>query len=146
MDNVMRFESIELIEIPVELGDKKYVLREATGAVACKYRDALLSNTQMGSDGKASIKINNETEVLLVSLSIFETDGRPVSIATVKGWPSRIVKALYTKVKEISELDEKEAPKEEKKADESDSLGNELTEEKTPPAQPKNGLRDITDG
>lgn len=112
----LSFDSLELIEQPVRIEGKLYKLREASGAAACKYRDALLSQTELGADGKAGkIKVNTETEPLLVSLCLFDPEGNPVPLATVMGWPSRVIKQLYNRAKEISELDEKEKKAEEGK-------------------------------
>ena len=42
----------------------------------------------------------------MVSLCIFDSTNQLVPIETVKGWPARLVKRLFSQVKEISELSE----------------------------------------
>jgi hypothetical protein len=45
-------------------------------------------------------------EPLLVSLCLFRENGAPVLLATVRSWPARVVKSLFEKAKEISDLGE----------------------------------------
>jgi len=116
MTEPMRFETFELHTEPVYIGDTVYTLKEATIGVAAKYRNALLDCATLGPDGKPS-KFSGmaDVEPLLVSLCLFDVDGNEVPLATVNQWPSRIVKQLFNRVKEVSDLDE----------DEEDSSGNE---------------------
>lgn len=120
-------------EIPVTVGGKKYVLREATGDAACRYRNALLKSTKLGPEGKPShIDGMADVEPLLVSLCLYEkTDPeRLVALHLVRSWPSRIQKALFAKVKEISELDER---------DTAETLEKQLAETQRKLAELKNG-------
>lgn len=107
--NELQFDDLALIRLPVSIGSLKYVLREASGEVACEYRNAQLACTQIGENGKAvSIQGIADVELLLVSRCIFRLDGDrevPVSISEVATWPSRVVKILYEKAREISEMD-----------------------------------------
>lgn len=98
---------ISLIEIPYTIGGVQYVLREASGEAACSYRNAVFRATELGPDGKPS-KIGNmaDVEPLLVSLCLFNDQGRRLNSNELKKWPNRIVKTLFQKVKEISELEE----------------------------------------
>lgn len=101
------------VEIPVKIGGKNYILREADGAAAVQYRNAMLSCTQIGTDGKpSSVKGMAGTEPLLVSLCLLTNEPsetrRAVMIDEVKAWPYRIQKGLYDKAKEISELEEED--------------------------------------
>ena len=111
----IRFDSFALHEEPVFLGDKKFVLREASSGAATRYRNALLDCATMGPEGKPS-KLSGmaSVEPLLVSLCLFEEDGKPVPLAEIERWPSKIVKRLFNRVKDVSDLDEAE-----------DELGNE---------------------
>lgn len=119
--NELNFDDLALIEVPVSIGDKRYLLREASGNVACKYRNALLNCTVLGPEGKPqTVRNMADVEPLLVSLCLFQLleqpDGtvkeRPAQLADVRGWPNRIVKALFERAKEISELDEEEEEQE----------------------------------
>jgi hypothetical protein len=56
-----------------------------------------------------------DAEPLLVSLCLYEVnkDGKRlgnVSLPTVLGWPPRVVRALFDRAKQISDLGEKEEP------------------------------------
>lgn len=111
----LNFDDIALIEIPVKIGSKRYVLREATGDAACKYKNAQMACAKFNADGKpAGVGNMADTEPLLVSLCLFEVDdqGQPlktsVPLQTVRGWPARIQKALFEKVQAISQLEIKE--------------------------------------
>ena len=101
-------------EEPVEIGDKKYLLKEANGDASARYRNFLFSQTKLGPGGKPqSIGSMADAEPLLVSLCLWEPGEKEnqckrVDLALVKSWPSRVVKALYNKAKEMSDLDEEE--------------------------------------
>ena len=107
----MTFDEIDLIAIPVKIKGEDYVLREATAEAAGKYHDAIIKSTRMadgkitGSDGLGGV------EALLVSCCLYKKDGkeeRAVTLTEVKRWPTRVVKPLFERVKEISELDGKD--------------------------------------
>jgi hypothetical protein len=108
------FDTLAPIEVPVKIAGRNYVLREATGEAAGKYRAASLRGAEITHDdetGQRTIKRLEsaaDVEPLLVSLCLFDvTDGeRTVSIETVKAWPARVQRALFEKAKEISQLDE----------------------------------------
>lgn len=100
----------------INVGDREYLLREASSEAACKYRNFLLGNVQLGPTGKPE-KLGTvaDAEPLLVSLCLFEIVKRdPMSLkriplATVKAWPNRAVKNLFTRVQEMSDLAEEES-------------------------------------
>ena len=107
----MKFDEVELIAVPVRIGQEDLVLREATAEAAGKYHDAIIKSTRMadgkitGSDGLGGV------EPLLVSLCLFRKTGKEevaVPLAEVRRWPARVVKQLFERVKEISELDAKD--------------------------------------
>jgi len=109
--NEMAFDEIDLICVPVKIGGEQFVLREATADAAGKYHDAIIKSTRMadgkitGSDGLGGV------EPLLVSLCLFRKTGKEetaVSLTEVKRWPTRVVKPLFERIKEISELDAKD--------------------------------------
>ena len=111
MKDGYNFDSHETIEIPFLVKGKNYILREASGETAVVFRNAQIECTTMGPEGKPK-KFEGvaDVEPLLVSRCSWEqtTDGKekPVSIATVKSWPSRVQKKLFNDAKRISELDE----------------------------------------
>lgn len=111
--------NLDVIEIPVKIGPKDYVLVEASGGSVCKYKNAMLGTTSVGADGKPILSMSGmvDSEPLLVSLCLWElwtneANGdivrKPVHINTVKSWPDRIQSSLYKKAKEISNLQEDE--------------------------------------
>lgn len=115
-DEILDFTDLTPIEIIIPIGPKKYALREASGDAAIRYRNAMLSATKIGPEGKPSgFAGMADTEPLLVSLCLFGQDpnnsaiyNEPIQQSTVRGWPQRVQKALYKKVKDISDLNEVE--------------------------------------
>ena len=94
----------------VEIDGVTYVLREATGEEAAKYRNHQMRNARIvdGKDGQAmTLGDHGDGPALLVSLCLVDTLGKPVPLATVKSWPARIVAALAERAEEISDLGQK---------------------------------------
>lgn len=114
------FESLEPITFPVKLGAKEYTLIEASESAASRYKNAALKGTKVteNADGSkhASVDGVSETEVLLVSLCLFEkTEGggqKSVDLAFLKNLPHRIIRPLFEKAEEISGLKRKETKEE----------------------------------
>lgn len=105
------FGDLAPIEVPCTIGGKKYTLREASGDAACKYRNALLKATKLGTDGKpTSIDGMADAEPLLVSLCLFTAENTAVPVQVVRSWPQRIQKRLFDEAKRISQLDERDTP------------------------------------
>lgn len=133
---------------------KEYVLREASADAACKYRNAIIRGAKF-SDGKISGADGlADAEPLLVSLCLFEkTDkgDRAVPINVVRGWPNRVQKPLFDRIKEISELVEEDDEKDlykrrddiQKRIDELEKAKRENT---TQEDQLKNGQEAMTVG
>jgi len=110
---------LSLIEIPVTIGERAYILREASGDAACKYRNALLSCTDLDPNTGKPVRITGmaNVEPLLVSLCLFYEDtGASVPLGVIKSWPSRILKSLFEKTKDISDLGEETDEEELEKA------------------------------
>lgn len=112
---------LSCVEVPVHLGKTVYNLREASGGVATKYRNATMRGMRVEDQKVVGMDNIADAEPLLVSLCLCKTDdkgatlfdrnGNPITVtlAFVQALPSRIQKALYAKVREISPgLDEKE--------------------------------------
>lgn len=108
------FDDLAAVEIPVSIPNKDgvkedYILQEASGDAACKYRNAMLACTQLGPEGKPSqIRGMADIEPLLVSLCLFTSERKPVQLGIIRSWPNRVQKKLFDKIKEISDLDESE--------------------------------------
>lgn len=102
------------VEVPVTIGGKAYVLREASEAAACTWKNTAISKARV-RDGKVESLGNlADQQPLLVSLCLFESGEpgkeKPVSLQTVKSWPSRVVSALFDRAKAMSKLGEDETP------------------------------------
>lgn len=111
-DFVFDEEELKLKEIPVTLGKDKYTLREATEDAACAWRNATMSKMEM-TDGKVSgMGGVADVEPLLVSMCLFNSEGKNVGEPFVRALPSRIVKPLFEWIQEVSGLKEKDAGKE----------------------------------
>ena len=98
------FEQLTPIEVPVQLAGDSYLLREASGEAAAKFNNARTACYDYMAGKLSKIHDTGDLEPLLVALCIFTHDGKPVPESTVRGWPARIVTALFEKAKEISGL------------------------------------------
>ncbi len=116
--NEMNFDDITPVEIPVSIAGEKYVLCEATGEAGRQFNNARTRGIKFGVEGKPnSIEGVANVEPLLVSLCLFKilAEGmrKPVSVSVISAWPYRVMKRLFDKAKEISDLEEKEEDLEE---------------------------------
>lgn len=107
MNTEFDFDNLVSAEIPVKVAGSSYTLKEASGKAAGTYRNACMAAITIGPTGKATAMKNlADVEPLLVSLCLFDENGRNVPLSTITAWPARIQKALFNKAKEISELEE----------------------------------------
>jgi len=107
------FEDLTPIELPVKIAGKEYLLREASGEDARIYNNARMRGVQMEGDKILSLPEDSAgIPSLLVSRCLWETkDGKPtarVAIQKVRGWPERVIKPLFEKAKDISELQDED--------------------------------------
>lgn len=106
-EEVMIFDDITPTEIPVKIGDQQYTLKEATGEIQVKYQNAASACTRLDSRGKfRGVEGIGDLEPLLVSLCLFNGDGKNVPIETIKGWRGSIQKKLFDKAKQISGMED----------------------------------------
>jgi hypothetical protein len=111
MTDAMVFESLELIEVPVTIGEDRYVMREASEEVATAYQIAMMRGMQV-VDGKVRGNLGGlaDAQSLLLSRCILRYGGddkpHPVDRNVIRQWPSRIVKQLFERLTKISEIDE----------------------------------------
>lgn len=109
----MVFDSLELTRVPVKIAGAAYVLQEATAGAARDYRNAQMKTFKI-SDGKMTgMEGTADLDLILVSLCLFKemsTPGayQPVPLVQVQEWPDKVIKALSTKAKEISDLDDQD--------------------------------------
>lgn len=120
----MVWEDLAPCEIPVRIGQKHYVLREASADAAAKFRSAASRAARFNEEGKLThVEGLGETELVLVANCLaFPDDANPktakvnrdgvpflVGINHIRTWKEAIVKQLFDKAKEISPaLEEKE--------------------------------------
>ena len=126
MSEELKF-SLERQEILVSIeggGEvKTYTRKEADGNAAIQYRNRIMEAIRPSAEGQpTAYKGFAEVEPMLVSLCLFNGDGQTVPLSTIKSWPSRIQKALFNKIKAISDLDES-GESETVKNEQSDTMG-----------------------
>lgn len=126
------YATIARIEIPVTIGKERYILTEADGDAATRYRSASIRGVEMviGEDGSRTSRHLDqiaEVEPVLISRCLYIADpsntdefilrldktGNPdnsylVPITVIKRLPSKMQKMLFERTKEISELSEVE--------------------------------------
>lgn len=114
----MHFETADLVEVEVTIGDEKFVLREIDEAGYVKYRNAQMAATRIETEG-GKIKVTGfanmaDTEPLLVSLCLFKQDPSDpdslieVPVKRVNDMKPSIVSALFKRAKLISNIDQEE--------------------------------------
>jgi hypothetical protein len=109
------FDDLTPIEVPVTLAGKKYRLREASGATAIKWRNAMTKGLKM-VDGKLSgIEGVGDLDLLLLTLCLFEvkddgTLGAAISNQAAGSIKYSVFKKLVAEAKRISDLEEGESP------------------------------------
>lgn len=93
-------------EVPVQIGGVPYTLRECSGDAEIKYQNARFRARKTDVEGN-TIGFDNlaDTEALLVSLCLFDKDGKNPKADEVRSWPSRIMTDLFNRVTIMSELD-----------------------------------------
>jgi hypothetical protein len=109
----LNFDDITPQSIPVRIGGKSYVLKEATGEAACRYKNEIMRCGRLGADGKPNQVIGlADTEAFLVSLCLFEVDGegkeKHVPVSLIKSWKSSVLDKLYKTCREMSGMDNDE--------------------------------------
>jgi hypothetical protein len=101
----LRFDDIAPIEEKVYLGGEEYVLRETSGHARVRYDNARIACHEYQEGKLARVHDIADLEPLLVSLCLFK-NGEPVPESWIRGLPSRVQTALYTRARKISGLDE----------------------------------------
>lgn len=102
----MNFD-LTVAEIPVTIGGRSYILREADGEATVKYENARLRYTEVQGDRVVAVDGMSNTQPLLVSLCLFDAEtGKPVPEDTIRKWPGRVQKSLFERAKEISQIDQ----------------------------------------
>jgi hypothetical protein len=113
------FDSLDLIEIPVKIAGKDYVLIEADEDKVAKYRNAISRTYKTKTEGAGEVREMTseglaDTESYLLSMCLFQFfDGKRVSVPkeVIKKWPHRVSGKLFDKLEEISGLSAKKDEK-----------------------------------
>jgi len=138
----MVFDSPEPIEIPVTIGAKNYLLKEAPEALYARYLNELSKASKVSEDANGNRSVIHETtfntEAQLVSFCLFEkTESgglKSVDVNAVRSWPHRIVKPLFERAEEINGSGKRRTAEQLER--EIKKLQTELTKLKGEPAKP----------
>ena len=105
---MLDFSDLEIKEEPVITPDgKEFTLREANGKAATDHRNAVMACTIFGPDGKVvGVKDLSSVEARLVAACLWDDKGRNPAVSLIQSWPARVQKALFEKVKELSDMGE----------------------------------------
>jgi hypothetical protein len=102
-------DDVEIRQVTVRLGGKVYILREADGGTARAYRNAMFKGAQVAPDGRSIVGQNiADAELVLLNGCLSDPQGRRVPLNTLSTWPSRILRPLFVKAQEISDLRERD--------------------------------------
>jgi hypothetical protein len=109
------FDDLAPVEVSVKIGQLNCILREASEDAACKYRNASLKAARMQSGEIVGMDGLADSEPYLVSLCLFEIfeNGkgqkveRPVALSVIRSWKAGIVKTLFERIRQISNLEDK---------------------------------------
>ncbi len=136
----MVYDDLEPKKVKVVLAGKEYVLKEATEAIVVRWRNLQMKSANLKGGKLQSLEGMADREPVLVVLSLFEIkEGReyPVSRSFVDSLRSRIVRDLFEKVVQMSDLEEgeKEPETEEELVEEIASLQDRLDKLRGPSNQ-----------
>lgn len=109
----MNFDAPKIDEVPITIGENKYVLRKGTADIAKRYRAAVLYRASDKSDGKKESLADLPLLLLSMTLHGFVKDkegnvtdqvGGTLPIDAMKNWPNDLVKKLYDRSLRLSDL------------------------------------------
>ncbi len=101
----MEFDSATLREVPITIGEKKYILREANGEAATAWRNAKSEAITLSSKGKPiGAKGIANSDPAFLSRCLFDCENNRISLAEIQGWPDKIQKTLVERLLQISDL------------------------------------------
>jgi hypothetical protein len=120
-EKLIDYDELAPWSFPIKVKGRSYLVREPSEDAAVKFRNQQVRGKEVSRSEDGQITIRSlegvyDIEPLLVYLCTFEqyehqgeTRERPILLSVVKGWPSRVVKDIYKRIKERSpELDEVE--------------------------------------
>jgi hypothetical protein len=103
------FDQGQPTEVKIRFQGKNWTLREASEETAVKMRGMQLSNARVvGGQLQANVDRIAESQAFLVSRCLFDDENKPVKVEVIRSWPSRVVKPLFERCKEMSGLAEQD--------------------------------------
>lgn len=122
---VIDFGSLEPIFIKCKLNGQDHYLHEPSEDVYSKYMNKMLSESKTDKAGTVQVSSFAEARTLLVQGCLRKADNKSVyTINEVKGFPSKVVDALATKIRQLGGMDEPEPEKKDEKDKEGDPVKN----------------------
>lgn len=97
-------------EEPVEIGELKLILREASGKAQSAYQSAAIRGSRVAKSG-GEITIGDDigdADLVLLAGCLFYPNNRSVPRSIIEGWNGRISKAIAKRAKQMSGLDDAE--------------------------------------
>ena len=145
MSQALEF-NFEVVEIPVKINGKSYILREADAGQVARFRNQATQGAVMENGKVVGMKGVGDLNNFLLSLCLVNDDEKrtPVSIEIIRRWPEKVVKALSEKASLISELKDEEES-EESLTNKIEALNTQLAELKARNNSLGNGLSNIDD-
>lgn len=110
-DNSLNFDDLAPTEVPVTIGKRKFILREADTAVYTRYRDGMQKEITVDPETKkisAGAATKAQIQAVAMSLTEVRVDGNArtqhikVKVETVMALKPAVTKALFAKLCEIS--------------------------------------------
>jgi hypothetical protein len=97
----------EEVVIPLNVGDKQYLLKELTGEDALAYKTAVAKCAKFNADGRMTQTVGlPDTQFLLVSLALYETSGSRVqnALAVVKAFRQKVVQKAFETILKVNNM------------------------------------------
>lgn len=105
----LTFDSLAPQEVPVTIGEDRYLLREPTEDAVRNWRNAIARTVRVHDGKPAGLDGVWDTDSLLVSYCLWKVrdDGAldKLRVEVVRSWPSRIVQRLFAEAKRLGGLD-----------------------------------------
>ena len=126
MAKALKF-STKLQEIPVEMDDKHYTLRELNGDQRDTFLQDMKSRVVPGSikDDKAEVKNFNGLQASLLIKTLYDENGKSVPKDVIQSYPATVVQALFEASQELSKLSDGKKEGNKKDSDKDDTAKNE---------------------
>jgi len=110
-DGYMNFDDLAPQEFKFTHQRREYILREPTEAGVIAYRNTMTKGVKLDANTKPLGVPDNihEADSLLLSYCVFEAAGKQVQVSLEdlrSKWPSRVVKPLAKRAKEMGGLEE----------------------------------------